>query len=596
MFGTYERFNLIRSGYTRSGSNAFISEDFYKPGLLRFGNNWSSLAVNTIDFLFDIKLTINGTPVKYSYFADEGSLIMKAYEAEVEIALTDRSHVRIRGENAGVRLELRSASGNGARACRGMYALPDGTGWEGEFGRYGKLFFKAISGNFNVAFDFDYEKNEYSYLRIDFIPDVITGEFEAAIHDYRGDAQPEFAYEDFDEVVECNRAEFAEFRKLYREPAIGYEEMTKYAEWIIWSLRTKAIGIFKQPHILMQIGWSSIAAPWQQSYNAMAMLNGPDEAWRLACLMYLYQNKETGRLPGMLTFAHEPMEGMQPAFEGFALDFLCRNLGDDFITAEEAERVYPMMSKWANYWTKFRNAGTGSDLVAIRSPHESGWDDSSIFKDGFPAIDPSASAFLVLLMEIAAKVAKKSFSYSDMYEEWMLRAKKLTDIIINEFWDGEKFVSKVDGKPVDALSLANYQPIILGKRLPQEIIDKVAEKLVVHDHWLTDIGLASESMQSELATFGVSFVCGRVVGPLNMIITVGLQSAGKQKEADYIARRFCDHVNREGIILGYAPYNYYKFNGEKADQQIPPHLADGWTWSTWTANCFLTMVTGIIGK
>ena len=50
------------------------------------------------------------------------------------------------------------------------------------------------------------------------------------------------------------------------------------------------------------------------------------------------------------------------------------------------------------------------------------------------------------------------------------------------------------------------------------------------------------------------------------------------------------------IILGFAPYNTYKFNGEKADQQIPPQAADGWTWSSWTANCYLTMVTEVIGK
>ena len=103
-------------------------------------------------------------------------------------------------------------------------------------------------------------------------------------------------------------------------------------------------------------------------------------------------------------------------------------------------------------------------------------------------------------------------------------------------------------------------------------------------------------MQSEHTTFGISFVLGRVIGPQNMILAVGLQAAGKQKEAEIVARRFCDHVNREGIILGYAPYNYYKHNGAKARQQIPPHQADGWTWSPLTANCFLTMVTGVIGK
>jgi hypothetical protein len=596
MFGTYERFNLVRASFGRSGSNTFIAEDFEKNGLLRLGNNWTGDWLNLNDYLFDIRLTKNGAPVKYDYFADEALLRLETSGAKAEIALTDRSHFRIRGEGAGLRLELRSASGHGAAACRGLYALPDGSGWEGEFGRFGKLFFRAIFGNYNVTALFDEEKNMYSLVRIDFLPDAETGVFEAAVHDYRDEMLPYGEYEDFDELVECNRAEFEAFRKVYRAPAAGYEEMTKYAQWLVWSHRTKAIGQFKQPHILYQNAWSSTAAPWQQSYNAMPMLCDPEEAWRLICVMYLYQDERTGRLPGMISYLNPPMSGMQAAFQGFALDYLLRNLGDDFITAEEAERMYPKMAAWANYWTTYRSAGLGDDRIELYSPSESGWDDASLFKDGFPVVDPCALAYLVLLMESIAAVAKKSVRYIEEYGAWMARAGKLTDVLVREYWDGERFVAKVRGKPVDSHSLANYQPIVLGRRLPQHIIDKVAEKLVQEDYLLTDIGLASESMQSPLATFGISFVLGRVIGPMNMILTVGLQAAGKQKEAELIARRFCDHVNREGIILGYAPYNYYKHNGAKARQQIPPHQADGWAWSPWTANCYLTMVTGIIGK
>ena len=596
MFGTYERFNLIRGAFARSGCNTYIAEDYHIPGQLRIGNNWASESVNFTDFLFDMNLTVNGTPVKYTYFADEGSLQMNAGIAWGELALTNRSHFRLRGENAGIRLELRSASGRGATACRGMYALPDGSGWEGEFGRFGKLFFEAISGSMCVNTIFDDEKGAYSLVRIDFLPDAMTGEFEAAVHDYRGELLPFGGYEDFDELVEANIADFADFREKYAAPAAGYDEMTKYAQWTVWSHRTKAIGQYKEPHILFQNSWSSVAAPWQQSYNAMAMLGDAEEAWRLIRVMFLYQDEKTGRLPNMMSYSSAPMSGMQPAFQGFALEHLVRKLGDGFISAGEAEMMYPKFVAWANFWLNNRNAGFGNDMIAVEGPHESGWDDSSLFRDGFPAEDPCATTFLILLMEMIALLAEKSCSYGDKSDEWMNRAKKLTDVLINEYWDGERFISKVRGKPVDALSLACYQPIILGKRLPQEIIDKVAEKLTLEDHWLTDIGLASESMQSELTTFGISFVCGRVVGPMNMILTVGLQAAGKQKEADMIARRFCDHVNREGIILGFAPYNTYKFNGEKADQQIPPQAADGWTWSSWTANCYLTMVTEVIGK
>ncbi|NLV50745.1 MAG: hypothetical protein GXY20_08660 [Clostridiales bacterium] len=596
MFGTYEKYNLVRCSFARCGSNTYIAEDFYRQGLLRLGNNWTGISLNISDFMFDIRLLINGAPAKYTYFADEGSLKLDARGAELEFALTDRSHFRVRGRGAGLRLELRSASGKGARACRGLYALADGSGWEGDFANFGKLFFRAISGNFSVSTVFDDDKNEYSLVRIDFMPDAITGEFEAAVHDYRDHILPYGEYEDFDKLVSDNRADFARFSEIYRNPAPGYEELAKYARWVVWSHRTKAIGCFKEPQILFQNAWSCSAAPWQQSYNAMAMLSDPAEAWRMICVVFSNQDPRTGRVPGFMSYANPATSGLQPAFQGFALDFLFRTIGDSFISESEAERMYPKLAAWANYWTTYHSAGFGDDVLALHSTHESGWDDSSLFQDGFPAVDPCAMAFQILLMEVIARLAQKSSSYRQEHDGWMTRAKKLLDTLISEYWDGEKFIAKVNGKPVDSLSLANFQPIMLGKRLPPEIIDKVAEKLTAEGQWLTEIGLASESMLSERATFGVSFVCGRVAGPQNMILTVGLQAAGKQKEAEMIARRFCDHAAREGIILGYAPYNIYKANGKTADQQIPPIATDGWTWSSWSANCVLTMLTEVIAK
>jgi len=308
--------------------------------------------------------------------------------------------------------------------------------------------------------------------------------------------------------------------------------------------------------------------------------------------MFLYQDQRTGRLPGMMTY-NSPLTGMQAPFQGFALDFIVQHIGDDFITEESAVKMFPKFAKWANYWTTYKSAGRGDDVTALVSPHESGWDDASMFRDGFPTTDPCNLAFLVLLFESVARLARKA-GYADEDKAWTARAEKLTKVLVEEHWDGEKFFGTVRGKKVESYGIPNYQPIILGKRLPQEIIDKCAEKLTTEGELLTEIGLASESMTSELVTFGISFVCGRVVAPQNMILTVGLKSAGKDKEAALIARRFCDKVKDEGIILGFAPYDYYPLTGKKADMQVPPIATDGWPWTTWCANTFLTMATYIV--
>jgi hypothetical protein len=491
-------------------------------------------------------------------------------------------------------MELRSASGGGTRACRGLFALPSGDGWEAEFGKYGKLFLKSLSGAYCVTAPFDENSGVYSCVRFDFLPDSETGIFEAALHEYSDKPRPHGEYEPFDELVENNKLDCAGFGKRYRPAAPGYEEMAKYAAWTIWSHCTDTRGVFKEPAILYQNSWLVTAASWQQSYNAMPMLDDPKEAWRMICYMFEYQDARTGRLPGMLSYGGSAGMAMQPPFQGFALDFIRRKIGDDFLTESECARMYPKFAKWVNYWTTYRNAGFGDDTIAVQSSHESGWDDTSLFQDGFPAVEPNTMAFLVLLMESTAALAAGCGKAAEA-EEWNKRAENLLKTLIDTCWNGERFVSKVKGRAVASLSLACYQPIILGKRLPQHIIDKIAYALTEEGNWLTEIGLASESMKSERAFFGLpSFVCGRVVAPQNMILTVGLQAAGKQVEADSIARRFCDQVKREGVILGFAPYNYYPLTEKTADQQIPPHPADGWPWSSWCANCFLTMAGNVI--
>lgn len=85
-----------------------------------------------------------------------------------------------------------------------------------------------------------------------------------------------------------------------------------------------------------------------------------------------------------------------------------------------------------------------------------------------------------------------------------------------------------------------------------------------------------------------------MVAPAHLIMTVGLNIAGKKKEAAMIARRFCDTVKERGIILGFAPYDYYKATGKKADIPTGPIASDSWSWSSWSACSVLTMITSII--
>jgi hypothetical protein len=521
---------------------------------------------------------------------------LESQAGTVEIALTDQDHLRLRGKGVGLRLVLRpAAERDGTGACGGLCRFGQGD-WEGEFGKYGKLRFRAIQGDIVPDTPWDTAHGRFLRVYIDFIP-TAGGVFEAAIHEDMTEFAgfPE-AYPDFSEAVLANRQSFDEWKKKYRPAAKEYEDIAEYAKWTTWSLMSKATGGIKEPVIFMHLHWAIGAFSWQQSYNAMALLNDPREAWRLICSLFEYQD-DTGRLPFIINYKGGALGGMQPPFQGLAFDFLIRNHGESFLTYEDCERMYPKFKKWVEFWLTQRNAGRGDDVTAILSSHEAGWDDASIFKDGFPARNPDIMSFIILCMEAVSCLARGCGRLAEA-EDWKDRSARLLKTLIDEHWDGGKFVTYVGDKAVQSQSLVCYEPIMLGNRLPQHIIDKVAERLTEEGDFLSPIGLCGESLKSPLCDFGNRFILGRVVAPLQMICTVGLMNAGKKKEAALIARRFCDKVREKGVILGFAPFDYYPLTGEKAtdvyDFEEKPVASDGWPWSGWSACNVMTMLTAVI--
>ncbi len=592
MFGTNKKFNLERAAFARNGCAFYIFEDYYTH-LLRLTNYKPAAMVMTSPFLFSLKLLSGGVEIPYTYCSDAGSLRIDNNKGYARFVLTDQEQMRIQGKNVTLRIELCPAIPEiGMTACHGVRPLGKGA-WEAVFGTYGKFLFKSLKGNIEVICPWNEEKDGYDAVIFDLVPDE-TGVFETAVHEDMVEFDiGNIVYPLFDDLVRTSIESYEDFKRKYRKPAGGYEELFNYAVYEIWSHRVKASGGFKVPGILFQLSIAG-AFSWQQSYHGMTMLNDPNDGWQLICSLFEYQDERTGRLPSFIFYVGGANPGMQPPFQGFSLDTLIRMAGDDFLTPGECERMYPKFVKWAEYWFNTRNAGRGDDVTAINNPNESGWDDASNFKDGFPAQNPDIMAFMILLMEMTSHLARGCGMVNDA-ESWKARADRLLNTLINEFWDGEKFVTRVNGKPVESMSLVCYQPILLGERLPQYIIDKCAEILTEEGHFLTEIGLATESLKSPLCDYSArTFISGRVVAPPHMPITVGLNAAGKKREAAMIARRWCDNVKEKGIILGFAPYEYYKLTGEKADITHGPVASDGWCWSPWAACCTLMMITSII--
>ncbi len=590
-----EKNSLLRLAYGRENCYWALHEDYYRRELYMIAALGGERG-NTSDLRFDLHYLEQGKQVRCDYFGDEGSLTLRTRATWSELLLTGEDQIRFRGQQGtGLCLALRSMiESRGAAALRSVVRRKDGT-VEAAMGKYGMLRFRALRGSIEFRAPYDEEKGAYTAFELDFLPDA-EGCYEVAMLTFptAGGAMPD-AYRSFEALREENLRAFSAFFAHYRPVPQRWRALEEELVYTVWSNIMKPQGFVKSPLVMMHRNCLSTAMAWQQSYNAMSMLGDPAAGFRLIESMFRYQNPVNGALPVDVNPGALNDSNTQPPLQGFALTFLVRQCGEAFITPEMAAGLLPRFERWIGFWTTWRSAGRGDDLAAIHNPNESGWDDASIFVKGFPAINADTQAMLIECMYACAILAGRAGD-PEREKDWKRRADRLLNTLVTEFWDGEKFVTKYHGEPVESMSLACYQPIMLGDRLPKEISRVIAEKLTEEGHFLSPIGLCTESMRSPMCHWGWHFTLGRVIGPANMFCAVGLALAGEKEAARLIAERWCANAALRGPRLGFKPYTEYPLTGKPADTVVQPHIGDSWSWTSWSACATLTMLETVFDE
>ena len=592
-FHSNEKRDLSRIHYARAGSYYYLTEDYFKR-ILKLTSIFSGDMTMITDMSFYVHLLQDGKPIRYHYYGDVGSLRLINTALYADVTLTGRDLFRFRGcGGSGIMLELASnMEGRGAAALDSIARLKDGS-WEGVFGKHGYLRFVPLCGRVEVEAPYDPERERYACLRVSFLPDE-SGCFEVACHQYAERFDPPASYPSFEEERQENIRSYEAFFGNYKGlPMEEYGQMIEDTVYVTWSHILKPGGFVKTPMIMHHYNAIVGAMSWQQSYNGMALLGNPAEGFRLIESMFLYQNPVNGALPGSVSTGGLGDGILQPPLQGFALNLLVRRCGEDFITPAMAERLLGPFTRWIDFWVQCRTTGRGDDVIAINNPNESGWDDSSNYAVGFPVSNADTLALLIESMYACSTLARRAGRPAEE-ADWKRRADALLHTLVTEFWNGERFVTRLNGEIVPSQSLACYIPLMLGDKLPAEIVDKCAEVLTEEGNFLSCMGLCSESMRSPLCHWGWHFVLGRVIAPQQMYITVGLWLAGKKEEARLIARRWMDTVAEKGPRLGFAPYDEYP-DGRPAEMNMEPDAGDGWSWCGWGACNTMTMLQVIFG-
>jgi hypothetical protein len=629
LLGSGERFDLRAAPYSVRGSYLCIHEAPEDRNLYLSITRSPVIALERKNL---IRLTpvLDGKALPFKYAVTPGKLAIETFKGAIEATFASGRQLRIRGEGGvGLRFSFKTIQFENA-------SPKENGDMEIAYIILGKLLFAPLKGAMLCGAKWVPAKARAEDFDLELLPSVETGKFEAAIHEYYSNGMRDGEYASFDSCAASVEREFDEFCKNYPAVPEQYAQMARLAAWTVWTHSMRPEGRLKSPAVYMSRTFLTRAFGWQQSYQAMAASNNIREAWSLLLNMFDYQN-EAGQIPDNVGEIGISYMVSKPAMQGFALEHLLSlaNTGGraaggasggasalqgvpsaspgEALGLPDYDELYCKLSKFAGWWLSKRDRNS-SGIPQYYHADESGWDDATIFKKGLPLQSGDLLAWLALLTEACGTLAEKARRPAGESERWARESKRLLSILVDEFWNGRQFISRVaeTGEIVESGSIAALQPIILGKRLPSHIIDTIASRLSDEREYLTEGGVVSEILGSPDFAAQAGFMRGNIVAPVQLLVVLGLKNAGKTELARAIAERYCDFACKNGLALMLPPYacdpatglaiktedRYDPDDRDKPEDLFKSEKKEAETihqWTSWAAASFLT-VAGFLDR
>ena len=515
--------------------------------------------------IFHVELIDQGVSVPFREVATPASLRLEADAGYVEIVFAEASVIRLHGEGVGARLTLDTRGGYCNRGERFDHAFsPDGVRWEvNSFSRKIKFALIPLAGTLQVDAPWNIVRCEQ--VVANFLPDSSTRIFECALDAYDS-VWLERAYpQPFDACRAEAEGEFARWRDLMPTVPARYVEAGELAAYINWTSVVAPAGHITRTVMLMSKNWMSRIWSWDHCFNALALVEkNPAFAWD-QLMIFIDNQHPQGVFPDSLGHTTQVWSFCKPPIHGWALRLMLKRT--DWITSERLQEVYVPLCRWTEWWLNFRD-DNHNGIPQYNHGNDSGWDNATVFDQGLPVESPDLSAFLVIQMDTLAEVALRIGRRTES-QRWQARADELLQRLIAHLWNGDQFFSRrsvtQDVTGID--SLINFLPILLGKRLPNEIQSKLVAGL---RRFITDHGLATENPSSpEYDPDG--YWRGPIWAPPTMMIAYGLNAVGERELALDISRKFCEMIRRSGMA-------------ENFDALTGTGLRDG--AYTWTSSVF----------
>ena len=531
-------YSLATQVFTRAGSYLGVAAKPFRHTKMQDMGRWGTTDIFLItgrggaagarggSLCMKLRPIHNGVRVPFAVQGGPTELKLMTAYGDIRFCFAETGLLLIKGEN-GLSLALEADLD-----LHRIFRKREGQSWEGSHGTCCCLVYTPVVGRLALTAPYDMDKLSTPQVRGEVFPDA-SGEFLFAVEEFRELGYVRPSYPDYETGLQSAAADWAQY--LAKQPEIpAFAAGRERAAYQTWSLLTAPSGRAKHTQIARDFGHEADSF---QSCLCAAALSGDLPLAIELLLGQLDEQSPDGQIPVFFDDMRGLNQTVVPPAQGWALECLMRS--HDLkaeIPAETLAALYAGLSKWAKWHDAFRADGDG--LLRYESGEESGLETSPIFRERMCAALPDLAAFLALLEEKLGDLAGMLGRDAEA-ELWFSRSRARIARMLETFWDGKRFIGRApDGSAIKSESLLFYRPLILGARLPAEVIEAMAEDLGEGNGYLTPAGFLTQRMTSpEYSPLYAG--SGRISAMESALVTTGLDWAGETEAAKEAAGRYC---------------------------------------------------------
>ena len=524
------------------------------------------------------ELVKDGVSLPVTISTTESEVILKTEGGSVRFCIGERRFLRMRGtDGLTLRLSVTMPAFSGTATD-----LRDGC-WQFDLGSVQAVLL-PFAGRLEAHQAFGGPLGGTVALSFDLIPDE-NGVVDAGVEEFLTDPihRPLEEYPSYEDCVRSFEEEFETFCAKFTPLPPAWEPLRRKALWTIWTLTVEPDGetMFKHTMIKMLHGTFEHVSGWQQGMHIVCLSRwDPALAWGILRGLFDYQDAN-GRIADIITDASFARAAMKPPIQGLALNWLLDHTDPAQVPQEDLRVIYEGMVRWSEFFFKCRDID-GDGIFENRSCMETGWEDAPFFKRlGWPIASPDMNAYLALQLEAQARLGRVIGESEERCAAFEAASRALIDRLVKTLWDGERWfaLNPLTGRRSDTQTLSLYCTLVLGKRLPREVVDKSLETLLAEGKYLTPFGIATEALDSPFFAHG--FAQGSIIPPAEFLMVMAMEACGRPDLAADIARRYLKTLRDFGLF-----HTHDALTG-RPDRSMVALDEKYLFWSAWSASIYL---------